>query len=254
MVKAIQETFQQEESSSSILEKSDNPDKAQNLPSDGAENSAQSIMPDSNSYTIVHVTENFQVRIHLGKVTDVPAHAIVCPQDEYLSSKDDIALEIFKKLPNWESKSSNKKKNYGDISSQSLHGNSPWKFIIHAVTPRYDCDYSKDSMKFEAVLKTLIQNIIKAADEANIGSVAIPLLGAGNVSVHLFYLQTAKWRLFSYEVYTGITIVLKLCFFFFKIVVSTRLEPCDQYQPNLGQNILWWKAFIQIGTITPHFL
>lgn len=77
MVKAIQETFQQEESSSSILEKSDNPDKAQNLPSDGAENSAQSVMPDSNSYTIVHVTENFQVRIHLGKVTDVPAHAIV---------------------------------------------------------------------------------------------------------------------------------------------------------------------------------
>lgn len=143
MVRAIQETFQQKESSTSILEKSDTPDKAKNLSSDKAENSAQSVIPDSNCYTIVYVTENFQVKIHLGKVTDVPAHAIVCPQDEYLSSKNDIATEIFKKLPNCELKSSNKKMNYGDISSKSLHGNSPWKFIIYVVTPRYDCDYSK---------------------------------------------------------------------------------------------------------------
>lgn len=57
MVRAIQETFQQKESSTSILEKSDTPDKAKNLSSDKAENSAQSVIPDSNCYTIVHVTE-----------------------------------------------------------------------------------------------------------------------------------------------------------------------------------------------------
>lgn len=45
MVRAIQETFQQKESSTSILEKSDTPDKAKNLSSDKAENSAQSVIP-----------------------------------------------------------------------------------------------------------------------------------------------------------------------------------------------------------------
>lgn len=239
MVKAIQETFQQKELSTSILEKSDNPDKAKDLLSVGAENSAQSVLSDSNSYTIVHVSQNFQVKIHLGNITDVAVDAIVCPQDEYLSSKDDIAMEIFKKLPNCESKSSNKKMNYGDISSQSLHGKSPWKFIIHAVTPRYDCDYSKDSMKFGAVLKTLIQNIIVAADGANISSVAIPLLGAGNVSVVLFYLLNGVCFLTKFN-----CIVLKLCFF--KIVVSTRLELHDININQTGAKHSLVKGFYSI--------
>lgn len=173
MVRAIQETFQHKESSKSTLEKSEDPGKRKKRPADG-------VKYCSKSYTIVHVSGNFQLKIHLGKVTDVAADAIVCPQDEYLCSKDEIALEIFKKL-SCEPKYSNKKLNYGEISSQSLHGNSPWKFIIHAVTPKFDRNYAKDPMKFGAVLKTLIQNIIEAADEANIGSVAIPLLGAGIV-------------------------------------------------------------------------
>lgn len=186
MVRAIQEIFLQNDSSKSTLEKSENPEKAKNLPNDGAENSAQSVMSGSNPYSILHVSENFQIKIHLGKVTDVAADAIVCPQDEYLSSKDDIAMEIFKKL-SCKPKSSNKKMNHGEISSQTLRGNSPWKLIIYAVNPRYDCEYSKDTRKFGAVLKTLIQNIIEAADGANISSVTIPLLGAGIVSVLLFY-------------------------------------------------------------------
>lgn len=180
MVRAIQETFQQKELSKSTLEKSENPGKEKDIPTDGADYSAQSVMPHSNLYTIVHVSQHFQVKIHLGKVTDIVADAIVCPQDEYLSSKNDIAMEIFNKL-SCKPKSSSKKMNHGEISSQSLHGNSPWKLIIHAVTPIYDCYYSKEIMKFGAVLKTMIQNIIEAADVANVGSVAIPLLGAGIV-------------------------------------------------------------------------
>lgn len=181
MVRAIQETFQQKESSKSSFKKSENPGTEKNRPADRGDNmSAQSVMPQSNPYTIIHVSENFQVKIHLGKVSDIAADAIVCPQDEYLSSTNDIALGIFNKL-SCEPKSSNKKMNHGEIFSQTLHGNSQWKFIIHAVTPVYDCNYSKEIVKFGAVLKTMIQNIIEAADAANVGSVAIPLLGAGIV-------------------------------------------------------------------------
>lgn len=77
MVRAIEEIFQQKESSKSIFEKSENPGKANDFPTDGAKYSAQSVLPYSNPYTIVHVSENFQDKIHLGKVTDVSADAIV---------------------------------------------------------------------------------------------------------------------------------------------------------------------------------
>lgn len=180
MVIAMQEIFQPKKTLICTLDTSGNHGKEKERPADGAKYSSQSVKPDSNSYTIVHVSEHFQVKIHLGKVTVVPAHAIVCPQDEYLSSKDDIAVQIFKKL-SCEPRYSNKKLNHGEISSQSLHGNSPWKLIIHAVNPRYDSNYAKDPLEFGRVLDTMVQKIIEAADGANICSVAIPLLGASIV-------------------------------------------------------------------------
>lgn len=74
MVRAIQETFQQKELSKSFSEKYKNPCNAKKFPPDDAKYSAQ---PDlSYSNPVAHVSENFQDKIHLGKVTDVSTDAI----------------------------------------------------------------------------------------------------------------------------------------------------------------------------------
>eukprot|EP00105_Crassostrea_gigas_P003789 XP_011416745.2 PREDICTED: E3 ubiquitin-protein ligase DTX3L-like [Crassostrea gigas] len=68
---------------------------------------------------------------------------------------------------------------YGDVCSQKLQENSKWKMIIDAVPPVFDVEYAKNHSQFVKTLITIIQKIIKTADEAKLHSIAIPLLGTG---------------------------------------------------------------------------
>lgn len=182
MVRAIQELFLQREPSATIIGKSETIEKKNDTNAFVVEETVHSTMPLSNSYTTVTVSNSLQIRIHIGNITDIAAEGIVCPQDENCLSKDAISKEIFRMIP--DKQPLPKKMRYGDICSQELKENSKWKMIIHAVTPVYDSEYAKDHSEFVKILKTIIQKIIKTADEAKLHSIAIPLLGTGK---YIFY-------------------------------------------------------------------
>lgn len=182
MVRAIQEIFLQREPSATIIGKSETLEKKNDTNAFDVEETVHSTMPLSNSYTTVTVSNSLQIRIHIGNITDIAAEAIVCPQDENCLSKDAISKEIFRMIP--DKQPLPKKMRYGDICSQELKENSKWKMIIHAATPVYDSEYAKVHSEFVKILKTIIQKIIKTADEAKLHSIAIPLLGTGK---YIFY-------------------------------------------------------------------
>lgn len=177
MVRAIQETFQSRSKSASTSEKTDK--KNDTLAFNG-----EKTMPLSISFTTVNVSENLQIKIHIGNITDIVADAVVCPQDKGGLSENDIARDIFGKIPD-KQPSFNLLK-YGDICSQKLQENSKWKMIIHAVPPVFDAEYAKNHPKFVKTLNTIIQKIIKTADEAKLHSIAIPLLGTGKEIFYTF--------------------------------------------------------------------
>lgn len=177
MVRAIQDFFLQREPSATIIGKSETLEKKNDTNAIVVEETVHSTMPISNSYTTVNVSNSLQIRIHIGNITDIAAEAIVCPQDENCLSKDAIAIGIFRMIP--DKQPLPKKMRYGDICSQELKENSKWKMIIHAVTPVHDSEYAKDHSEFVKILKTIIQKIIKIADEARLHSIDIPLLGTG---------------------------------------------------------------------------
>lgn len=185
MVRAIQETFRQKVPST-LLTTTGNSESLGNAHADGEnkpptfKNSFHSDIPPSNAYTIVNVSDTLQIKIYIGNITDITSDVIVCPQDIYCSSGDETAIDIFRKLPGYsKSKISDGILKYGEVLPMSLQKKSPWKMIIHAVTPQYDFEYSKDAGKFGATLKDMIQHIIKAAEEAECASIAIPFLGKG---------------------------------------------------------------------------
>lgn len=182
MVRAIQELFLQREPSATIIGKSETLEKKNNTNAYVVEETVHSTMPISNSYTTVNVSNSLQISIHIGNITDIAAEAIVCPQDENRLSKDAIAKDIFRMIPDKQPLS--KKMRYGDICCQEFKENSKWKMIIHSATPVYDCEYAKDHSEFVNILKTIIQKILKTADEAKLHSIAIPLLGTGK---YIFY-------------------------------------------------------------------
>lgn len=184
MVRAIQEIFQSKVPYASNTVKT-NLDNKNDTPASGAKNSVHSTIPLSNAYTIVGVSENLQVKIHIGNITDIVADAIVCPQDEYCNSEDVVARDIFRDIP--DEKPVSKKMQLGDSFPQRLQKSSQWKMIIHAVAPVYDEKHAKDATKFEKALNTIIQFIMKTADEEKAKSIAIPLLGTGKKRFYITF-------------------------------------------------------------------
>lgn len=187
MVRAIQEIFQPKEPSASNSEKSGNLDKKNGTPAFGAEKSVNSAMPPSNAFTTVHVSENLKIKIHIGNIQDIVADAVVCPQDEYCLSEDVIARDIFRDIP--DEKPASKQMKLGNTFLQRLQEDSQWKMIIHAVTPVFDKEHAKDTRQFGRILDTIIQIILKTADEAKVESIAIPLLGTGKIKCHIAYVH-----------------------------------------------------------------
>lgn len=114
-VRAIQETFQQKESSKTIFENSEHPGKAKDLPNEDAKYCAQSVLSYSNPDTIAHVSENFQDKILLGKVTDVSADANVVHIP--MSERDYKVLCFFGKKYQW----LKKYENHLQYDGQSLY-------------------------------------------------------------------------------------------------------------------------------------
>lgn len=187
MVRAIQEIFQPKEPSASNSEKSGNLDKKNGTPAFGAEKSVNSAMPPSNAFTTVHVSEKLKIKIHIGNIQDIVADAVVCPQDEYSLSEDVIARDIFRDIP--DEKPALKQMKLGNTFLQGLQEDSQWKIIIHAVTPVFDKEHAKDTRQFGRLLDSMIQTIMKTADEAKVESIVIPLLGTGKVKCHIVYLH-----------------------------------------------------------------
>lgn len=187
MVRAIQEVFQPKEPPVSNTEKSGNLDQKNGTPAFGAKKSVSSAMPPSNAFTTVHVSEKLKIKIHIGNIQDIVADAVVCPQDEYCLSEDVIARDIFRDIP--DEKPASKQMKLGNTFLQRLQEDSQWKMIIHAVTPVFDNEHAKDTRQFGRILDTLIQIILKTADEAKVESIAIPLLGTGKIKCHIAYVH-----------------------------------------------------------------
>lgn len=139
-----------------------------------------------STFTIVNVSEKLQIKVYLGKITDIKADAIVCPQGENCFSKSDIARDIFSKIP--DKRPINMDINCGDVWCQDLERNSSskWKTIIHAAIPAYDCKTAKDLTKFGKTIKNMIKTMLKSADDELFHSIAIPLLGTGKLFIYLF--------------------------------------------------------------------
>lgn len=147
-------------------------------------NTAHLTMQLFNSYTTVNVSKKLQIKIYLGNITDIISDAIVCPHDKYWSAENDIAKDIFRKIPDKQPSFRSMKDGY--IWSQKLKIPSKWKMIIHAVSPVYDCKYAERPTEFGETLKIIIKQIIKTAEEAQFHSIAIPLLGTGKYLFTLF--------------------------------------------------------------------
>lgn len=206
MVRAIQEIFQSKETSASNTVKS-NLENKNDTPAFGAENNDHSTMPPSNAYSIVDVSETLKIKIHIGNITDIVADAIVCPQDENCLSEDVIARDIFRDVP--DEKPVSKRMKLGNIFPQQLQKNSQWKMIIHAVTPVYDKEHAKDSSKFGKTLNTMIQFIMKTADEEKVESIAIPILGTGKI-LKFYFLEKILQK--SFIDICVIVLICHLCF------------------------------------------
>lgn len=76
----------------------------------------------------------------------------------------------------------------GNSFLQRLQGDSQWKMVMHAVSPVFDKEHAKDCRQFGKILDTMIQNIMKTADESKFESLSIPLLGTGKIKFHIVYL------------------------------------------------------------------
>lgn len=77
----------------------------------------------------------------------------------------------------------------GNTFQQGLQEDFQWKMIIHAVTPVFDKEHAKDARQFGRLLDSMIQTIMRTADEAKVESIAIPLLGTGKIKCHIAYLH-----------------------------------------------------------------
>ncbi|XP_062591829.1 uncharacterized protein LOC134253316 isoform X4 [Saccostrea cucullata] len=185
MVSAIQATFQQKTSSScySTTGSSEAPGSGETLPPDDKKMSSthgsQLNKQASTADSIIKISDMLTIKVHLGNITDVTTDIVVCPQDEYCSSRGQVARGILNTIPSQSESPSCGRKKIGQILMQNIFGNSPWKMIIHAVTPRWNKDSAKDPGNFERTLNIMIQEIIKKADELKYFSIAVPLLGAG---------------------------------------------------------------------------
>ena len=184
MVRAMQEVFQQKQSSTSSTATSMYKEQFDALEyGKTTEEIDQIKTPFSNGYTVVTVSNTLQIKIYLGNVTDIAADVIVCPQDEFCTSDNPIARGIFSRIGGH--KPIPGAMGHTQIISQTPDKASPWKIIIHAVFPIYDHSYSKDPAKFVSRLNILMGKIIEKAEEGRFTSIAIPLLIEGNIDVSI---------------------------------------------------------------------
>ena len=137
--------------------------------------------PLSKDNTVVTVSNSLQIKIYLGSIIEIAADVIVCPQDEFCSSDNQMARDIFstigghKPIPG--------AMGHTQIISQTPDKAYPWKMIIHAVFPIYDQSYSKDLAKFGSRLRILMKRLLEKAEEGKFTSIAIPLLIEGKTTV-----------------------------------------------------------------------
>ena len=182
MVRAIQDVFRQNQSSTSSTATSMSKKQFDTLEDGKTTEEIDQIKTSfSNGYTVVTVSNTLQIKIYLGNVVDIAADVVVCPQDEFCTSDNPIARGIFsmigghKPIPG--------AMGHTPIISQTPDKASPWKMIVHAVFPIYDQSYSKDPVKFGSRLRILMKRLLEKAEEGKFTSIAIPLLIEGKATV-----------------------------------------------------------------------
>ena len=190
MVRAIQAVFESKEPAMSSNEKklSENLNKMSHISAnDNDEPSVliktEEVPPTENIYTILTVSDSLQIKLHIGSITDVAVDVIVCPQDKFCTSDNQIARDIFRKDPG--SKPTSEKREYGQIFSRIPTKTSKWKEIIHAVFPIYNEEYSKDLINFGKSLTIMLRRIIRTADEGMFSTIAIPFFIEGRIMCSL---------------------------------------------------------------------
>ena len=178
MVRAIQEVFQQKQSSTSSTAASMYKEQFDALEyGKTSEEIDQIKTPFSNGYTVVTVSNTLQIKIYLGNVTDIAADVIVCPQDELCTPDNPIARGIFSLIGGHKPISG--EMGHMPMISQTLDKAFPWKMIIHAAFPIYDDSHSKDPTKFGIQFNLIMRKIIEKAEVDRFTSIAIPLLIEG---------------------------------------------------------------------------
>ena len=190
MVRAIQAVFGSKKPAMSSNEKklSENLSKMSNTSANGNDEPSvliktEEVSPTENIYTIVTVSDSLQIKIHKGSITDISADVIVCPQDEFCTSDNQIARDIFRKVPG--PKPTSEKREYGQIFSRIIAKTYPWKEIIHAVFPIYNEEYYKDLTNFGKSLNIVLRKIIRTADEGMFSTIAIPFFIEGRMMCSL---------------------------------------------------------------------
>ena len=179
MVRAIQAMFGSKELAMSSNEKklSENLNKMSDTSANGNDelsvlNKTDEVPPTENIYTIVTVSDSLQIKLHIGSITDIDADVIVCPQDEFCTSDNQISRDNFRKDPG--SKPIPGKRKIGDIFSSIPAETSPWKMIIHAVFPIYNEEYYKDPINFGKTFNAMLQKIFRKADDGKFTAIAVP--------------------------------------------------------------------------------
>lgn len=116
-------------------------------------------------------------------ITKLSVDAIVCPQDEDIRSFGAIAKiiektcdEKYKRVVYRMTRISMTEVKKCKATPKSL----PFRYVVHAVAPRWDQNAVYDKRKFVKELELTIRNIIRhASDSKEIKTVALPVLGIG---------------------------------------------------------------------------
>jgi len=128
-------------------------------------------------------TKGIKLFIVEDNITKLSVDAIVCPQDEGLCSFGAIAKMIektcdeeYKRVVYKMSRISMTEVKKCKATPKGL----PFRYVVHAVAPRWDKYAVHDKKKFEKELELTIRNFIRhASDSREIKTVALPVLGIG---------------------------------------------------------------------------
>lgn len=117
-------------------------------------------------------------------ITKLSVDAIVCPQDEDLRRFGAIAKMIEKSCDEEYKKRVLHKMSRISMTEvkkcKATPKGLPFRYVVHAVAPRWDKSVVRDQQKFMKDLELTICNIIRhASDSKEINTVALPVLGIG---------------------------------------------------------------------------